>query len=108
MPRLAIFWYWTVQFIERSDYPLPHIEALNVALVHQFVCSHRRVNGGIGSVELLHLLGGAPDVDFFDQMNLERNALLTAAEMQIGVSRLEDATAEGPTGTAKRRLGDVP
>jgi hypothetical protein len=63
MPRLTIFRHWPIQFIERGGDTIPHIKALNVALIHQLVSPHRRMNGGIGSIELPHLFGGTPDVD---------------------------------------------
>jgi hypothetical protein len=62
IPRLSISQRHAIQLIDRSRNPLPHIEAFSVASIHLLVRAHRCVNGIIGSIELPHLFGGAPDV----------------------------------------------
>jgi hypothetical protein len=62
--RLSISHGNAIQFIKRSGDALPHIEALAIASIHKLVHADRCVNGGIGSIELPHQFGGAPDVQF--------------------------------------------
>jgi hypothetical protein len=62
MVGLAISPRDSIQFIDRRNDPPPSLEPRRIALVQEFVRAHRRMNGGIGSMELPHLLGSAPDV----------------------------------------------
>jgi hypothetical protein len=65
MPHLAISQLDTFQFIDYDDDPPPSLEPRRVALVEESLGSHRGANSGVGSIELSHLFGSAPDVDVF-------------------------------------------
>ena len=55
-----------VEVCSTDSSSIQSLEPRHAALVKEFIRAHRRMNGGIGSIELSHLISGAPDVDFRD------------------------------------------